>query len=367
MENLYQKIIDTIPIFFFLWDGDKNETVFISEKFYDHTLDRYYAPETPREDLRQYITKESQEAYDHFFASLANNGNVPSHIELKANHLPGIEWIKLSTFPVVEPGKSTRYIAGHISDITPIRQHTQLLERQVENIDIIIFMLAHELSSPIANMMGLAEYLRTQAEKGYHEQPAQLYETIYNRGGEVLTLARGMVSLLNFQFNKEPFTFEKIAIKSFAEELVENFYHKSTAKNITITCSSIDKDIRVAVQAEKFGKAIEEILVFLLKMAEKNEEISLSASSADYPDQLKLFITTSAVNLSKQPIQLLLDNSARLSLSDLKVREVRGMLELVIAKEIIDLHQGSLELLYKDGAHGFVITIPTQPSHPVTS
>jgi len=366
MDNLYQKIVDTIPIFFFLWDGDRDETVFISEKFYDHILDRYYAPETPREDLRQYIAEESLEAYDHFFANLADNEDASSHIELKANHLPGIEWIKLSTFPVVEPGKSTRYVAGHISDITPIRQHTQLLQGQVENIDTIIFMLAHELSSPIANMMGLAEYLRTQAEKGHHEQPAQLYETIYNRGGEVLTLARGMVSLLNFQFNKEPFTLEKIAIKSFTEELIEDFYHKSNAKNVTISCSSIDEDIRVAVQAEKFGKAIEEILVFLLKMAGKNEEIWLSASASDHPDQLKLYITSSAANLPIQPVQLLLDSSTRLSLSDIKVRKVRGMLELVIAKEIVELHQGSLELLHRDDAHGFVITIPAQPSHPDT-
>ena len=367
MKNLYQKIVDTVPLFFFVWDGKKNETVFISEKFYDYTLDRYYVPETPREDLRQYIAEESQPAYDHYFTNLADDDDSPNHIELKANHLPGIEWIKLSTFPVMEQGSQTHYTAGHISDITHTKQHTQLLESQVDSIDTIIFMLAHELSAPITNMMGLAEYLKNQAEGGHHIQPAQLYETIFNRGGEVLTLARGMVSLLNLQFNKESYLTESISLKPFIEQLVEDFYHKPTAKNITLSCSSVSEDITVEVQAEKFSMAVKELLVFLLKMAEENEKIAISTPTANQPGQVELCITSTASNLPKAAIQSLIDRSSRLDLSDVKGRKARGLLELVITQEIVTLHGGHLALFEMPEEQGFVITLPAHQKKPNTS
>jgi len=358
MENLYKKIVDTIPVFFFVWDGNKNETIFISEKFYDHTLDRYYAPETPRENLRQYIAEESQQEYDLFFASLIHDDDSPNHIELKANHLPGIDWIKVSTFPVIEKGNITHYTAGHISDITHFRQNAQLLENQVENIDTIIFMLAHELSSPITNMMGLADYLRIQGEQGQHIQPAQLYETIYNRGGEVLTLVRGMISLLNFQFDRTPFTLEKVALKPFIEQLIDDFYHKPNAKNTTICCSSVSDDSTAIVQTEKFSTAIKEILVFLLKLADKNEAISLSTPTPSHANQIQLCITTSATPLPKSDIKALLSRSFRLNLSNVKGQKVQGMLELVVAKEICHLHQGMLDIVDEEGQQGLMITLP---------
>jgi len=362
MENLYKKIVDTIPVFFFVWDGDKNETIFISEKFYDHTFDRYYAPETPREDLRQYIAEESQNEYDLFFTSLIHDDDdTANHVELRAIHLPGIEWIKVSTFPVVEEGSITRYTAGHISDITHFRQNAQLLENQVENIDTIIFMLAHELSSPIANMMGLAEYLRIQGENEEHIQPAQLYETIYNRGGEVLTLVRGMISLLNFQFDRSPFILEKVALKPFVGQLIEDFYHKSNAKNITISCSSVSDNATITVETEKFSTAIKEILVFLLKLANNNDVISLSTPVSHHPDQVQLCITSSVTPLPKSAIQALLSRSSRLNLSNVKGRKIRGMLELVVAKEICQLHQGQLDMVDKDDEQGLVITLPRSP------
>ena len=361
MENLYKRIVETIPVFFFVWDVDKKETVFINEKFYDHRHDRYYAPDTPRENLRQYVAEESQADYDTFFAKLSNNSNSNNFIKLKANNLPQIRWIKISTFPIDEQDNQTHYITGHISDVTYEHEHGQILEEQVDNIDTIIFMLAHELSSPITNIMGLAEYFRQRAEKGENPQPTYLYDTIYNRGGEVLTLARGMVSLLNLQFDKEEFTREDIQLKPFIEELIDNFYHRSNVTNATISVAHIDESIRVPMQAEKFGKAIEELLVYLIKRAESNQTISLFTSDTDQPDQIQLCVVTTATNLPQSAIQNVLNRSSKLTLSDVKGRGVRGMLELVIAKEIVELHQGKLKLLNEHEAQGFLIKLPAHP------
>jgi len=368
MENVYKKIVNTVPVFFFLWSRDQKETIFISEKFYNEKSKDYYAPQEPKEDLRQYIHPESQSEYDAFFENLTEENDYNDDIELRAgDSLPDIKWMKISTFPVVNQGDEIEYIAGHISDVTNSMEHSKLLEDQVRSLDTITFMLAHELTSPVTNMMGLSELLKSKAREAGVTQNLQLYDSIYNFGGEVLTLARGLVSLLDLQSGKEPFELEKVNLKDFVDALIANFYLKTSSKTIQLTAEQFDPDMSVQVNPVKFSRAIEEILVYMLKYTQAKGEIIISQAPGPNKEHLTIRITSHSISLSLKSIKRVLDRSSRLSMLDVKGQGVRGMLELVIAKEIIELHQGVLELLDGDEVQGFVISLPKKADSPITS
>lgn len=358
MKNLYKKIIDTVPVFFFLWDRDKKETIFISDKFYDQSAKNNYAPKKPQEDLRQYIHQDSRKAYDDFFANLSEENNYNDKIELRAaGNLPGIKWMELKTFPVMDQEDAMKYIAGHITDITYSKESHKLLEEQVESLDIVTFMLAHELSAPVANIMGLAEMLKSKIKDPDLVKYQPLYDTIYNYGREILTLAQGLVSLIDLQSSKDQLKMEEVKLKPLAEKLIKEFYLKSKYNAINVSCTEINTEVTVYVHAEKFKNAIKELLVYLLNH-KSVAQISIIIPSCSNADQTLIWISARGANLSKESIQTVLDRSLRLSTLDVKRQQVRGMLELIIAKEIIELHQGRLELLDDSQQQGFVICLP---------
>ncbi|WKN44654.1 PAS domain-containing sensor histidine kinase [Tunicatimonas pelagia] len=363
MENLYEKIVNTIPVFFFLWSRDQKETIFISEQFYDEKSNDYYAPEEAREDLRQYIHPESQQDYDQFFANLSQENDYNDEIEVRAgDSLPNITWVKISTFPVIEQENEIKYIAGHISDVSNSIESSRLLQEQVESLDTVTFMLAHELSAPITNIMGLSELLKSKAAGAGLDQHLHLYDTIYNFGGEILTLAHGLVNLLHLQSSKVQFTLEETQLKPFVEKRLHNFYLKPNTRKTELSYSDIDESIIVQVEPVNFAKAIEESLVYLIKHIELNSQISITTPPSYNPNQVTICITSTGVKLSKESVERVLDRSSRLGMLDVTGLKIRGMLELVIAKEVCELHQGRLEMIDRDGEQGLMITLPRNPT-----
>jgi signal transduction histidine kinase len=357
MENLYKKIIDAVPIFFFLWDIDQKKTVFISEQFYHDRSKDYFVPDQPMQDLRYYVHEESKEAFDCFFENLSANEVIADSIELKAaGNISGIEWMELRTYPASDSGQPN-YVVGHVNDMTSTKAFKQLLQSQVESLDAVTFLLAHELSSPVANIMGLADLLKSRVQEPDHQEYLHLYDTIYNFGGEILTLARGLVSLIELQFSRETFEKKDIPLKDMLQRLVKDFYHKPDGKKITIE-NKVNNKVIVHANPERLRKAVEEILVFLLKHIRKDQHIQLTAPTSTQPNCKEICIFTTDLDLPEKMIVEALNRSTRLNLTDVKGKQLSGMLELIIAKEITELHRGKLQFYRHHDASGLLIQLP---------
>ncbi|MFP4096100.1 MAG: sensor histidine kinase [Cyclobacteriaceae bacterium] len=358
MDDPYQKIVDTVPLFFFIWDLEEKKTTFISGQFYDHRSKNNYVPEGSRQDLRRYIHQNSQQAYDDFFEKLNEDNDFHDHIELKAaGNLPGIEWMELKTYPVKEENR-LRHLVVHLNDITRTRTNLRVLQEQVDSLDAVTFMLAHELSMPVSNIMGLAEYLKASAKEETHSQELHLYDMIYNFGGEILTLSRGLISLIELQLSRQELRRTKIAFKPLLKNILEQLYLKARENKIEVRLDEIDNELEVALNIEKFSKAVEELLVMLLKYSRREEKIYISAQPFATEPTLRLDVLADKVKLPEESIRTALNRDGRLNLEDVKGRQINGIMELIIAKEIIQLHKGQLSFILNDESQGFRISLP---------
>jgi len=360
-SDYFQQIVDTVPMFFFLWDIERKETIFISESFYHERQHSYHAPEEPREDLRQYIAKDSQDRYDRFFEQLSSANDFNDEIELKAaDNLENIDWMVLKTYPVPEEdhGKVTR-IAGHIRDITYEKEHYQTLQEQVQSLDTVTFMLAHELTAPVTNMMGLSEFLKTKVDTADQKQYRHLYDTVYNYGGEVLTLVRGLVNLIYLQASDKDMEREEVPLQSFIEQRIQNFYLKNHLRNRQRINAVIPQEVTAEVNRGKFGQAVDEIVLYLLKIINSDQTVSILLLDPSLDkEQHQLYICSDYLELPQEPIKKVLSTTSRLNLMDVKRMQPSSMLELLIAKEIVELHEGRLELYQSNDHQGFVISLP---------
>ena len=367
MENVYKKIVDTVPVFFFLWSQRKKATIFISERFYDHRSQDNQVAESSRYDLRQYVHPESQLDYDRFFSQLSQENGFHDEIELRAScHIPGIRWMKLSTFPVDDDGGAVESIAGHITDISQTKEHYEFLEDQVESLDTVAFMLTHDLTSPITNMMGLAEVLKSEVVQTGNTENIHLYDSIYNFGEEVITTIHGLVNLLELSAKKEKLILSKFSLTTLLQQVTKNFHFKFHSETVIFSGNDMQEDTYAYLHPENFEKAIEELMMYLLKYTTADSTVSLTLSPFTSPDRINLGVTVSGVRLPTASIRRVLNCSSALSVKDVQGRALRGMLGLVIAKEIVELHQGTLRLVEGEPS-GFAVDLPVCASAESTS
>lgn len=355
----YQEIVDTVPMFFFIWDIQKKETIFISECFYDERIKDYHQPKKAREDLRQYISPEGQADFDSFFESLSPENNYTGEKELKAaDNLESIRWMSLKTYPVMKDNLVDR-VVGHIRDITREKDNYQLLSEQANSLDVISFMLAHELSAPVSNIMGLTDFLKDKLAKEGHREYLHLFDTVYNFGGEILTLARGLVSLINLQSVKSDKVSKKFfQLRPFLEEELKEFYFRHQHSQIKVEYE-LNAEVQVLADQRKLRWAIDELLLYLLKVSKENADIFVDAPEGDDTAYSHICIYAHDPNIPKAEVLKVLETSSRLKLADVTGSKIKGMLELVIANEIIQLHGGRLNLFESEDRKGIEILLPS--------
>lgn len=356
----YKEIVDTVPVFFFIWDIQKKETVFISDKFFQEHLDGHRQPDPPSKNLRQYISPESQRDYSAFFENLSPKNNYRGSIELKAaDCLEMIGWLCLETYPVMKTDEITRLV-GHIRDITYEKQSYELLDEQVQSLDVVAFMLAHELSAPVSNIMGLSDFLKQVVIEEDAKEHLHIFDTIYNFGGEIMTLARGLVSLINLQLVKTNNVKKThFKLRPFLDNELKDFYFRHQQYQIQVEYELSDQ-LEMYADQRKLKWAIDELLLYLLKMSKKRADIFISAprDEPDKGDQICVYAKN--LDLPKDEIQQVLSKSNRLELTDVAGKKISGMLELVIANEIVQLHGGKLDIYEQDDMEGIVIILPTK-------
>jgi two-component system sensor histidine kinase VicK len=254
------------------------------------------------------------------------------------------------------------YLVGHMVDASRDDDFNHLLEKQLESLDAVTFMLAHELSGPVANIMGLAEMLKIERDGQSPAEHEFAINQIYNFGGEILTLARGLVSLLELQLSQRQLIKKPVVLRQLLSGLVDNFYLKSDEPKIIYDWQHYPEKAEVAADAEKLSKAVEELLVMMLKHTQENEKIVLSVEELQHQNVVCIFIIAETTRLPEEDIRLILEEERKLRVNDVKGRQLSGKLELITAKEIMELHHGTLELYARGPLRGFRLSLPLQTS-----
>ncbi|MEK6478789.1 hypothetical protein WJR50_14680 [Catalinimonas sp. 4WD22] len=359
MQNIYKEIVNTIPVFFFLWDRDEKETTFISEQFYDYRSGSYFSSKDDRADLRQYIHPDFQEVYDNFFTELSEDNNFHNKVDLKAaDNLPKIQWVQLSSYPIVNNGQRIKYISGHIRDITSEKAKYQVLEDQVKGLDTVLFLMAHELSAPTANIMGLSDMLKLKVDHEANQEYLHFYDTITDLAGEIQTITRGLIGLIEMQSSQDQINSSSHWLFTLLEKAVKGLMYNKTHSPEKIDFQSVLPEVRVYVQEDQFIRAMEELLLYMQKYNQQHYTVKIHTQENQNEQQVDIIVATEDIMLPMESIKRVLEHKGRLELKDVKGHRFRGALELIIAKEIIEKHKGCLVPFEDKKQKGFCISLP---------
>lgn len=223
----------------------------------------------------------------------------------------------------------------------------QKLKTLLEYKDKFVSIVSHDLRSPVAAVLGIAEMLINDEEE--LSKLDEFYKEM------ILSIKEEMLRLLDYNdklyhwSNLELGNFEIVKVETSLKKIITTAHRtaekKLKEKNIKFS-SNLVSDINVNVDLTLFLQVLNNLMANAIKFTPENGEISINIKS---DDGLKISVVDSGVGMSKEVSENIFSGFSRNSTTGTGGEKGTG-LGLGIVKKIID-------------AHGFTIHVESEPGN----
>jgi two-component system, OmpR family, heavy metal sensor histidine kinase CusS len=190
--------------------------------------------------------------------------------------------------------------------------------------------LAHELRTPIANMMGEAQVALTR-----DRTPAEYCETIESTIGECERLSRIVDNLLfvaRVDAAREPIARKRFNARTAVEKIAAFYQTIADDHHVTITCSG---EAQIYADPDLFQRALGNLLDNALRFTPENGSIQIALSEHDAG--VEVAVSDNGCGIAPEHLPRVFDRFYRAEAS--RGSDGAG-LGLALVKSIVDLHGG---------------------------
>lgn len=239
------------------------------------------------------------------------------------------------------------------------RTHKLAMGLHRENIykNKFISTLSHELRNPLAAIsMGLSliEYVLPGSDQDIHAR-----RIIKRQTAQLKRLADDLLDVTRMKRNKIRLIKENIEINEIVKGILDEFKTQFDAKEITLKEEYYAGSIHINADSARIKQVIGNLLYNSLKFTEKNGIVKFTIFKDNHTNDVVIKVVDTGIGIAPELLPDLFkpfvqaDNSL--------ARSTGGLgLGLSIVKEIVDLHDGSIEAISEGPGKGseFIIRLP---------
>lgn len=236
------------------------------------------------------------------------------------------------------------------------RSQQAVLTAESKKNDLVMY-LAHDLKTPLTSIIGYLSLL--------YEAPELSAEQRAKYIGITLDKAYRLEELINEFFEITRFNLESITLENnrtdigmMLSQITDEFYPMFKEKNIEYTID-IKEKIVVYADRDKIARVFDNLLKNAVNYSYENSVIQIGARIIE--DKLVIKFRNQCDEIPKEKLQRLFDKFFRLDSSRATSTGGSG-LGLAIAKQITELHGGSLKAKSTQQYTDFTVTIPYKPA-----
>jgi two-component system heavy metal sensor histidine kinase CusS len=212
--------------------------------------------------------------------------------------------------------------------------------------------LAHELRTPIANIIGEAQVALTRDRTA-----AEYRETIESTVGECERLSRIVDNLLfvaRADAEREPIARKQFDARAAVEKIAAFYQTIADDRHVTIRCSG---EAQIHADPDLFERAVGNLLDNALRFTPENGSIHIALSKGDA--DFEVAVSDNGSGISPEHLPRVFDRFYR---ADSSRGSDGAGLGLALVKSIVDLHGGSVGIQSEAG-RGTTVTLrfPKQP------
>ncbi len=355
MRDSTTKIIETVPIFFFVYNMKDKKIEFASPQFYQLAEGIESAENNP---LKRCVHPDHLEHFANFFTDLTEKNNYEGSVELKANEkLKGVEWIELNTFPVKEKeSNDVLQVVGHIVDISQKKEIYDALEEEKEHISNILNMVVHDLRAPLNRVSMIAEILQNSMTEEEYEKYKIYISMLSKQRQQATTLIQSLLRLASLQGSANSLDLNLHDLRNLVDDCISQQKDRIKKKKLKVSCDFPDQQVKVKVDAVLFGQVLENLLSNAIKYTPTGGSIHYRLKYNE--SHIQLSLQDNGIGIPEKYHKTLFQSFRGIRRKGLEGEESTG-LGLFICKEIVKMHTGKISVESQDGeGTTFIITLP---------
>ncbi len=214
---------------------------------------------------------------------------------------------------------------------------------------------AHEFKTPLTA-------IKTQLEVNMRNkdldlaQAKKIMESTVEDVDSLASLTNSLLKQSKYQEDKTNRAFELFNLKVLIDNIIQKFKNKMEVKNIVIKTDALD--IQIKADKNSIAELITIILDNAVKFNKENGEISIDARKEG--ENVTIKVADTGIGIDKNDLPYIFDRFYKADSSRAKVEHDGFGLGLSIAKEIVELHKGTIAAKSKKGESTvFTVTLPT--------
>lgn len=329
-------------------------------------LARILGYETP-EELLHSVKNANESVYfnarerQYFIKELEKEGVIYNY-ETQVIRRDGTRiWVNENVRVVREESGMPLYYEGSLEDITQRKQaemglreakiHSDLANRAKSE---FLANMSHELRTPLNSIIGFSEIIRNETFGPLGQEPYKEYaKDIHESGKKLLSVINEILDISKIEAGERHLNEQIVDIYTQVEASLKLLENKARANNLVV--SNMLRDVPKIVGE---SLAIKQVLVNLISNAIKftpsgGRVTITNDTGAD--GSLRISITDTGVGLDENEIEKALSPFGQINNALSRVNGGTG-LGLTLAKALVDLHDGKLDLFSQKGI-GTTVTI----------
>ena len=233
-----------------------------------------------------------------------------------------------------------------------IRQKENAAREAEQRKNDLVVYLAHDLKTPIASIIGYLTLLRDEKQLS-PELHDRYVETVLGNSERLDDLINEFFEITRFNLSHITLEYSKIDLTRLLEQLVFEFKPLLAEKGLS--CSlEIPSKIELHCDADKIERVFDNLLRNAINYSHAGTKIHIAAQVTE---NITLTFTNHGNTIPKEKLNRIFDQFYRLDYSRSSKTGGSG-LGLAIAKQIVELHHGTISAESENEEIRFIITLP---------
>ncbi|MCD7840570.1 MAG: HAMP domain-containing histidine kinase [Erysipelotrichaceae bacterium] len=231
-------------------------------------------------------------------------------------------------------------------------QMAQQLAKQEETRQQFISDVSHEFQTPLTAISGFATILKN--EKISDEQRQKYADIILFHSRRLSTLSKNMLQLTLLDGEDVQLDIAEYSLIEQLERVIDTQLHFADSKNIEIEFDKPKNDVRIEADEARLEQVWINLINNAIKYTNDNGIVTINVKKTVLG--VEVSVQDTGIGMSKEAISHIFERFYR---SD-KSRKIEGNgLGLSIVKRIIDLHQGTIDVVSReDVGSEFTVKLP---------